>query len=233
MSLVFRILALLTVSVGIFASSSGAQELQERDDRASQLKRSDIAGLKPDNEIFRLPWDTIMERDILWKKRVWRDVDAAIEVNAPFAPGAKSLAAILLRGALGHRFDAYADNDGKLINKVDSQTLAQMDVSGNRDDIAKVTKYIVKEDWFYVESKKKLVVRIVGIAPVAKVAHAGGGEAEQALFWVYYPAAREYLSGSRATATANWDQLLQSRNFGSEITRVSEPTRPDESDIAH
>lgn len=173
-----------------------------------------------------------MERDILWKKRVWRDVDIAKEVNSPFATGANSLAAILLRGALDHRFDAYADNDGKLINKVDSQTLAQMAVSGNRYDIAKVTKYIVKEDWLYAESKKKLVVRIVGIAPVAKVAIAGGGEMEQALFWVYYPDAREYLSGFRATPTANWDQLLQSRNFGSEITRVSEPTRPDVIDNA-
>lgn len=211
----------------LVASPVSAQQSAGSDDRADRLRKQNAASLKPDNEVYRLPWDTIMERDILWKKRVWRDIDATNEVNAAFAPGANNLASVLLAGVLNNTVTAYDGKDDRFTQKADRRELTSLttpDAGGK--NISRVTKYKMQEDWLYVESRKKLVVRIVGLAPVVTATGASGEDAKQPLFWVYYPDAREYLSGFKATANANWDQLFQSRNFGSTIIQVNDATRP-------
>ena len=219
MATFIHILSVLTVSL-LLSVTAAAQPESTADDRATRLKQQDVATLTPDNNVYSLPWDTIMERDILWKKRVWRDVDVTKEINAAFAPGAQNLANILLGGALKGKLVVYDGKDGRFIRKAEAAELNAL------TGISAVAKYQVKEDWLYVESRKKLVVRIVGIAPVAKATNADGTVSEQALFWIFYPDAREYLAQFKANTNANWDQLLQSRDFGSKITSVVESRMP-------
>lgn len=210
----------------LISQTASAQQHSTTGDRAERLRQADIASLKADNDVYRLPWDTIMERDVLWKKRVWRDIDVAKEVNAPFAPGENSLAAILLRGALDGTITAYEGKDGRFIKRADDNELKQLSASGAGKDIFNVKKYQIKEDWLYIEGKNTLVVRIVGMAPIVTITGSNGVESDQALFWIFYPDAREYISRFKATPAENWDQLFERRSFGSNIMKSAELTRP-------
>jgi hypothetical protein len=93
------------------------------------------------------PWETIMERDIVSKTRIWREID--------------------------------------------------------------------------VQGKAETVVRILGIAPVYVVADKNGEQKEFAMFWIYYPDCRAYLSTFPATAQYSWDEVFNGRHFKAKITRFT------------
>lgn len=208
-------MALAIVSI-LSSAVATAQQDNAAAERAARLRQADVASLKPDNDVYKLPWDTIMESDLTWAKRVWREVDASQKSNEPFAAGNRNLANILLNGAINGKLKAYDGKDGRFVKEVTAEELNA--ISGAAD----VKKYRIKEDWLYVASRKEMVVRIVGIAPVANVKDADGTYTEQALFWIFYPDARVYLTLFQATERDNWDQLLESRKFGSQVKEIKE-----------
>ena len=67
-------------------------------------------------------------------------------------------------------------------------------------------------------------VRILGIAPIKDVLNEDGSFAyEEAMFWVYYPHARELLGSEKAFNPGNgasplsWEDMLEFRYFSSYI----------------
>lgn len=71
-------------------------------------------------------------------------------------------------------------------------------------------------------------VRILGIAPLKDVyGEAGEFRYEQAMFWVYYPAARQVLANENAyvfgndAANRSWEDVFESRYFNSYIIKES------------
>ncbi|HRH60116.1 MAG TPA: gliding motility protein GldN [Chitinophagaceae bacterium] len=93
-----------------------------------------------------------------------------------------------------------------------------------------VYQFQIKEEWIFDKESSRLFVRIVGIAPMMKT-YLSNGEAvsDQAypMFWVYYPDIRPVLSkrlvynGKNLGARMSWDDLFQSRMFGSFIVKSS------------
>lgn len=94
----------------------------------------------------------------------------------------------------------------------------------NMDDI---TKFRIKEEWVFDKESSRMYVRILGIAPVKtyfdKVTGQEIGSAP--IFWVYYPDMRpalakyEVYNGKNYGARMSWEELFESRFFGSYIVK--------------
>ena len=92
-----------------------------------------------------------------------------------------------------------------------------------------IVQYWVKEDWFFDKQRSIMDVRILGIAPVIekKDQQSGDFKGYQALFWLYYPACRNYLSNFQCYNPYNdaewrtFDEVFHKRMFNSFITEES------------
>jgi gliding motility associated protien GldN len=91
---------------------------------------------------------------------------------------------------------------------------------------AAVTKFRLKEDWVFNKKTSKLVVRILGIAPIEEDSLSIPGEKhDKALFWLYYPKLRNTLTkyqvynGKNHGARPTWEEMFESRMFSSSIVK--------------
>ena len=167
-----------------------------------------------------IPWQYIREEDILWKKRVWREIDTREKQNIGFRytgdenSGGGMFIEILIDAIKRGKVKAYSNFDDRftqiltkeqlmeqLIPKpdttivVDPITGQEMQKIVNHDfDPSTITKYRIKEDWIFDRNQGQMVVRIVGIAPVKDIIVDGDYRGSQAIFWLYYPDIRGLLA---------------------------------------
>jgi gliding motility associated protien GldN len=168
-----------------------------------------------------MPWQPIREADIMWKKRVWREIDTREKQNAAFRfPGDENTGGgyfieILIDGIKKGKIKAYSNFDDRFTSALSKEQILEMligkpdttyvtDPSTN-ETIMKVsrkdfnpeliTKFRLKEDVIFDRNVGKMVVRIIGIAPYKDVLNDDGSyRASQALFWLYYPEIRGLLA---------------------------------------
>lgn len=167
-----------------------------------------------------IPWQYIREEDILWKKRVWREIDTREKQNVGFRytgdenSGGGMFIEILIDAIKRGKVKAYSNFDDRftqilskeqlmesLIQKPDT-TVVVDPITGqetiqilNHDfDPSTITKYRMKEDWIFDRNQGQMVVRIVGIAAVKDIIVDGDYRGSKALFWLYYPDIRGLLS---------------------------------------
>ena len=178
---------------------------------------------------YSRPWERVMERDVLWKKRVLRLIDGNNERNEVFAAHTgdtkyKPLINILAEGVLSGKLKAYAPNTDYQFSQVltKEQVVALLPGSVKNKPIAN-QQYIIKEDWLYTKSGK-LLVRVIGLAPVKSVTYSGGRMSYEELFWMYFPDCREYLAATTASNGKNWDEVIENRDFNSMVVKVSNPS---------
>jgi len=167
-----------------------------------------------------IPWQYIREEDILWKKRVWREIDTREKQNVGFRytgdenSGGGMFIEILIDAIKRGKIKAYSNFDDRftqtitkeqlmeqLIQKpdttivVDPTTGMEKQVIVNHDfDPSTITKYRIKEDWIFDRNQGQMVVRIVGLAPVKDIIVDGDYRGSQAIFWLYYPDIRGLLA---------------------------------------
>ena len=166
-------------------------------------------------------WQPIREADILWKKRVWREIDTREKQNVGFRyagdenTGGGYFIEILLDGIKRGKIKAYSNIDDRFTTELTKDQILQM-IAG-KDDTAKVydpttdtyslrvthtdfnpelvTKFRIKEDWIFDRNEGKMVVRIAGMAPMIDMyGDDGTFRATRSMFWLYYPDCREYLA---------------------------------------
>ena len=94
-----------------------------------------------------------------------------------------------------------------------------------------VTRYMMKEVWFFDKQRSKLEVRIVGLCPIRRyVKEVEGAEEEEGgeltsklVCWVYYPAARGMFANHEVFNTNNdaerrtFEDIFFKRRFSSYI----------------
>lgn len=196
---------------------------QQSDSKLEAFKQQDPAKLVSDEANYTLPWDTIKEQNIQWKKRVWRTVDATDPKNEAFVPGPQNLASILATGAVNGRLKAYDAMNDRFTKELSPDAVRILtDLQHGGSDPTKVSKYLIKEDWLFLAREHKIVVRIIGLAPVVPVADASGNTSQHALFWIYYPDSRTFLATHKARTDKTWDELMEGRSYGSTINKVSD-----------
>ncbi|MES2591745.1 MAG: gliding motility protein GldN [Bacteroidota bacterium] len=171
-----------------------------------------------------IPYTSLREADVMWSKRVWRVINLKEKINHPLyyptTPIAdrKSLFEVLKDGIIKEgtitAFNTIDDEfrieftkseiESMLVSWDSSATTEDPNNPGNmisapvkKETTAEdITKYWIKEDWFYDKQRSVLDVRIIGLmAVVAKKTETGedaGGD--KPLFWVYFPQIRPILA---------------------------------------
>lgn len=96
----------------------------------------------------------------------------------------------------------------------------------NEINLDSITKFRIKEEVIFDKESSRLFWRILGIAPVKKVITSMGmdlGETE--IFWLYYPDLRptfakyQVYNGKNYGARMSWEELFETRMFGSRIVK--------------
>jgi gliding motility associated protien GldN len=193
-----------------------------------------------------LAYEHVREADVPWEKRIWRVIDTREKVNLPFAYPEEPFFSILAEAAENGEIKVFDDDKFREMLTPDevSSKLVSMDTSIVYDPVTyeedvKVTRseinptdikrYRVKEMWYFDKESSRMLVRILGIAPMKEVFDEDSGmfKYELPLFWVYYPEAREVLSRYTVFNELNdasvitWSDLFEMRRFSSYIYKQS------------
>lgn len=199
----------------------------------------------------------IREADVMWSRRVWQDIDLREKMNLPLyyplteANGMKSLFAVIRDALLVEgSITAYStgvtgqDDDFReplLVSAVETM-LSRPDTTFTEDpDTGEmveriqtievrsedITRYRIKEDWFFDNQRSERYRRIIGIAPL-KERISDDGEptgAYETLFWLYFPECRYVFANWDSFNRFNdaerrsFDDLFQKRMFASTIIK--------------
>lgn len=202
-----------------------------------------------------IPYSSVRTGDIVFSKRIWREMDLKDSKNHVFASPKAKLIDVLMDAILAGELTAYdpaptkedptgdsflkrLSSDQALGRFVDSVLVPQFDEEGyeissnmmagefNSDS---VTRFRIKEDWFYDRQRSVFEPRIVGIAPLMKINMGGVSLDEQPAFWIYFPEARHILVNKQVADPVNdalgisFDDLFTRRQFSSTIIKESNP----------
>ncbi len=193
----------------------------------------------------------LRESDVMWEKRVWRDIDMREKQNLPLyypiEPNAcrTSLFQTLTKNILNGNITAFSDEEflnpyelsvikSKLVT-IDTIERIMYDPNGNEiveripvadstSIYAKVLRFRLKEDWFFDRQKSSLEVRTIGLAAYE---YDEDKEAFKELFWVYFPACRPYFAKNDVYNFKNdaerrsLDDIFWKRQFASVIVKES------------
>ena len=178
-------------------------------------KKSNIQNAKP----VRYP--NLRESDVPYAKRVWRDIDLRMKMNAYLASPKSRLIDVLMDAISSGELIAYdaapnlkIDQDGDSFTvpltreqaknrMADSVVIDKFDKDGNKIGSAivagefdpdSIVKFRLKEDWIFDKQRSVFEPRIIGIAPLVKPKSAGIDLDYQPAFWIYFPAARKVLA---------------------------------------
>jgi len=224
---------LITLAMCLFAGSAVIAQPGAKDQPVSGgtypgVKEGWQPSLTPDGAYDRvphisnpIPWQNIREADILWKKRVWREIDTREKQNVGFRyygdenSGGGMFIEILIDAIKRGKIKAYSSFDDRFTNiltkeQLEEQVAGKMDTNTIVDPVTgdekivttkhdfnpeTITKYRLKEDWIFDRNVGAMVVRIVGLAPVKDVYGEDGiYRGSQPMFWLYYPDIRGLLA---------------------------------------
>jgi len=163
--------------------------------------------------------EPIKEKDILLRKRIWRELDGNDKQNFGLTYAAQSACFIdaLNEGIKAGKLEVYQDD--RFINKM---TLQEAQAILDNKNISRID---IKEDLILYGQDGKLVVRIIGIAPMKAVA-SGDSIIYQPICWMYYPATRDFITqysvpGLATDNRITWDDFFEDRLFSSKVTKLS------------
>ena len=175
------------------------------------------------------PYANLRESDVMFSKRVYREIDLREKMNRIYASPKARLIDVIMEGVTSGEMTAYAHPVGgdptvhefstilkpeeakaKFADSVIIQQFdANGDVTGNGTKVAgefnpdSIVKFQIKEDWIFDKQRSIYEPRIIGIAPMIKVKAAGQDLGEQPAFWIYFPEARQTFVTKEVMSRAN------------------------------
>jgi len=165
------------------------------------------------------PYASLRESDVMFSKRVWREIDLRDKVNTIFASPKSRLITILTDAIQAGELTAYDASSTKddvngdefsvvlkaeeaMSRFADSVLVPIFDKDGNQTGTVvtagefnpdSIVKFRIKEDWIFDKQRSVFEPRIVGIAPMIRISAAGQAFDEQPAFWIYFPEVRHLL----------------------------------------
>lgn len=176
------------------------------------------------------PYANLREADVMYTKRVWREIDLREKMNSVYSSPKARLIDIIMDAVVSGELRAYdavgtkGDPSGDAFGTVlppdrvmgkfaDSVLIPDFDENGeqvgshmaagefNPDS---VVKFQIKEDWIFDKNRSVFEPRIIGIAPMVKIKAGGQDLGEQPAFWIYFPEAR-HIFVTKAVVTRSND----------------------------
>lgn len=208
------ILSILTITLLISFDSVG----QIIDDAPMDglFATEDLANKEP------IPNPTIRRADVMWSKRIWREIDFRQKFNQKFyfpidpQQNWKSFITIVLDGLKEGELTAYdiSNTDELLVPLTYNEILARETFEDHRVmrrpyppyeefdtiiytefDPTKVMRLRIKEDWYFDRQRSQMMVRIQALCPVM-MKERNGEEITLPLFWISYQEARSLFANS-------------------------------------
>lgn len=171
------------------------------------------------------PYANLRESDVVYAKRVWREIDLREKMNQYMGSPKQRLIDIFMDAIAAGELTAYDANptkddpdgdsfskplkpeeaknrmaDSVLVDKFDAKTgdkvSSKMQAGEFNPD--SVVKFRIKEDWIFDKQRSVFEPRIIGIAPMIKQKVSGLNLDYQPAFWIYFPAARQVLATKEA-----------------------------------
>ena len=189
-----------------------------------------------------MAYDHIREADVLWSKRLWREINTREKMNLSFGypkmPFINVLLAILSTDESAKIFindDFTIETDiNEVKSKLGSTETIQVynpvtetheeTIVDNDFDPESITKFRIKEDWVFDEETSRMVVRIIAIAPIMEMYDDNDNKrGDLPLFWAYYPSFRKSLAGYEVYNSGNdaqrmtWEDMFETRYFSSTV----------------
>jgi gliding motility associated protien GldN len=165
------------------------------------------------------PYASLRESDVMYRKRVWREIDVRDKVNMIYASPKARLITILTDAIIAGELTAYDASSTKddvngdeftvvlkpeqaMAKFADSVLVPIFDKDGNQTGTVvkagefnpdSILKFRIKEDWIFDKQRSVFEPRIIGIAPMIRISAAGQSFDEQPAFWIYFPEVRHLL----------------------------------------
>ena len=197
-----------------------------------------VLGLKKMYPVKQL--SIIDERDVMWHRRLWREIDVTEKINQYLYFGNEkekrncSFYDMLYNDLRKGYIKAYDPKDdqftkeltvNELINLVGDSVYDENEkLIYKKLDSRSVVKFWLKEDWFFDGKYSKIDVRIIGICPVKITLDKNGNVlGYKQLFWLYFPNVRGVLTSMEAfkkeidKSRISFDDVFINRMFDSYI----------------
>jgi gliding motility associated protien GldN len=198
-------------------------------------------------ERMPLAHNHVEERDVLWEKRIWREIDVKELRNHHFSYEKRHFVSILFDAVIKGDITAYSAVDDEFtqifsakelnttINRCDTIQITD-EVTGMVRDVPvmdefnpnAVTRFRIKEVTYFDSKLSRMNTRILGIAPIMnRYDNNGNFIASAPVCWFYYDELRPVLakeamfSSNSDTKNLTWDDVFESRIFASYITKES------------
>lgn len=164
-----------------------------------------------------IPLPTIRKADIMWSKRIWREIDFRQKFNQKFyfplesQANWRSFIIVVLDALKEGKMTAYdISNTDELLVPITYKEIVgrQTDslyqvmrrpyppydeydtVIYTEFDPTKVMRLRIKEDWYFDKQRSQMMVRIEALCPVM-IKERDGQEVTEPLFWISYPDSRD------------------------------------------
>ena len=167
------------------------------------------------------PYANLRELDVMFSKRVWREIDLRDKMNKVFASPKGRLIDIIAEAVMAGELTAYdatitkEDVNGdefstilkpeQAMGKFADSVLVPTKTDPETGDILasemrpgefnpdSIYKFRIKEDWIFDKQRSVFEPRIIGIAPMVKIKKEGQAFDDQPAFWIYFPEIRQIL----------------------------------------
>jgi len=208
--------------------------------------KENIPGKRP------VPFPILREADIMWSKKIWQVIDCREKMNHIFYyPTAdiddrKSLISVLIYAINNEGLTIYRDDEFKQLmtrdevyEKFEALPDTQQVTDPETGELVtriiegeikyeQVTKYELKEQWYFDKQHSIMRVRILGICPIRIWVDPETGQARKTrTFWVYFDEARplfakqEIFNRNNDAQRISFDDIFWQRRFTSYIVRES------------
>lgn len=210
-----RILVFLVILSGLIIHSMGLySQVLDSKPRDGVYDKTTISQVQP------IPYPYLRESDVIWTKRIWRNVDLREKMNQPFyypdQPQThwKSFATILWDGLKEGTITAYNPDDDQFTNpmtfkelkdKIERNDTVFEPDPDNEDslvqrlrhreyDPTEIKNFLIKEDYYFDRQRSMFEVRILGICLEGPYYQKGVQIATTRFFWVYFPECRNLFA---------------------------------------
>jgi len=208
-------------------------------------EKENIPGKRP------VPYRQVREADILWSKKIWQLIDARKKMNHPIyypmedMDDRRSLISLIIYGVKNEGLTVYKDDEFKNVMTFEEvqktyDALPKTQQVTNAEGVLEereipgefkyneVTKYEIKELWYFDRQHSTMRVRILGICPIRTYVDEETGQFRKVkTFWIYFPELRPLLARQEVYNRFNdaqrisFDDLFWQRRFESFIVKES------------
>jgi gliding motility associated protien GldN len=177
----------------------------------------------------KTPYASLREADVVYAKRVWREIDLREKMNQYLASPKARLIDVIMQAVEAGELTAYDPNPSKddpngdafavpltpggaKARLADSAVVDKFDEKGDKIGSSmqagefnpdSIVRFRIKEDWVFDKQRSIFEPRIIGIAPLMKLKVAGVEADFQPVFWIYFPEARDILAAKEAVSRNN------------------------------